>query len=139
MASNKLNRKWLKGIWLGKLERDDSNVIGTEAGAIAVRSVRRLTQANQIDAEIMSKIRGLPWRPKDGHQVTREKSEVVIMPAPVIGADPRVEDKEGEGDLPQLALDQDNPDQDELLVEGHDQLEELFGSGDEYSPSRDPV
>ena len=85
MASNKLNRKWFKGIWLGKLERDDSNVIGTEAGAIAVRSVRRLPPANQIDAEIMSKIKGLPWRPKDGHrQVTREKSEVVIMPAPVI-------------------------------------------------------
>ena len=29
VAESKLSRKWFKGIWLGKLERDDSNIIGT--------------------------------------------------------------------------------------------------------------
>ena len=34
----KMQRRWIKGIWLGKLDRDDSNVLGTSSGAVAVRS-----------------------------------------------------------------------------------------------------
>ena len=33
----KIQRRWIKGVWLGKLDRDDSNVLGTASGAIAVR------------------------------------------------------------------------------------------------------
>ncbi|CAJ1369087.1 unnamed protein product, partial [Effrenium voratum] len=51
LAESKLARKWLKGIWLGKLEKDDSHVIGTTAGAIAVRSVRRLPSAQLCEAQ----------------------------------------------------------------------------------------
>ena len=29
MPKGKLQRRWLKGVWLGKLDRDDSHVIGT--------------------------------------------------------------------------------------------------------------
>ena len=59
VAESKLSRKWFKGIWLGKLERDDSNIIGTSAGAIAVRSVRRLPKESQIDAAILEEMRGV--------------------------------------------------------------------------------
>ena len=68
IAESKLGRKWLKGVWLGKLDRDDSHVIGTLAGAIAVRSVRRLPKAEQVGTDLMAEMRGLPWKPRDGHR-----------------------------------------------------------------------
>ena len=96
LAESKLSRKWLKGIWLGKLERDDSHVIGTTAGAIAVRSVRRLPKPEQIGPELMAELRGLPWKPRDGHRkVPRETSEIVVMPAPPFGHGPEEEDADG--------------------------------------------
>ena len=70
----KMQRKWIKGVWLGKLDRDDSNVLGTSSGAIAVRSIRRLPEAAQISQELVSGMKGIPWQPRDGvrHKITRE-------------------------------------------------------------------
>ena len=69
---------------LRKLDRDDSHVIGTSAGAIAVRSIHRLPKEAQIDSELMSEMKGIPWQPRDGVQnkVSREISEPAIIPAP---------------------------------------------------------
>ena len=124
VVESKLSRKWLKGIWLGKLERDDSNIIGTSAGAIAVRSVRRLPKESQIDAAILEEMRGLPWRPRDGHRkARRETSEVAVVPAPLL-AHPAPEDA-GDTALPVTAEDGARPDEEALLVEAAAQIEEL--------------
>ena len=58
MPKGKLQRRWLKGVWLGKLDRDDSHVIGTSAGAIAVRAIRRLPKEAQ-DKELMNEMKGI--------------------------------------------------------------------------------
>ena len=54
----KIQRRWIKGVWLGKLDRDDSNVLGTASGAIAVRSIRRLPKEGQISSELMAAMKG---------------------------------------------------------------------------------
>ena len=38
--ATKVQKCWVKGLWVGRLERDNSNIILTEAGALTVRSVR---------------------------------------------------------------------------------------------------
>ena len=80
----KMQRRWIKGIWLGKLDRDDSNVLGTSSGAIAVRSVRRLPKESQTSQELMNDMKGIPWQPRDGmrHKINRELSQPVALPAP---------------------------------------------------------
>ena len=65
-ARGKMQRRWIKGIWLGKLDRDDSNVLGTSSGVIAVRSVRRLPKESQTSQELMNDMKGIPWQPRDG-------------------------------------------------------------------------
>ena len=60
----KMQRRWIKGVWPGKLDRDDSNVLGTSSGAIAVRSIRRLPKAAQISQELVSGMKGIPWQPR---------------------------------------------------------------------------
>ena len=80
----KMQRRWIKGIWLGKLDRDDSNVLGTSSGAIAVRSVRRLPKESQTSQELMNDMKGIPWQTRDGmrHKTNRELSQPVALPAP---------------------------------------------------------
>ena len=71
-------------MWLGKLDRDDSHILGTSSGAIAVRSVRRLPPESQADSKMLEHMKGLPWQPRDGvrHRVTPEVSHAVPMPLP---------------------------------------------------------
>ena len=124
VAESKLSRKWFKGIWLGKLERDDSNIIGTSAGAIAVRSVRRLPKESQIDAAILEEMRGLPWRPRDGHRKERRKtSEVAVVSAPLPAH--LVPEDANDTALPVTAEDGARLDEEALLVEAAAQIEEL--------------
>ena len=131
VAESKLGRKWLKGVWLGKLERDDSHVIGTSAGAIAVRSVRRLPKAEQVGTDLMAEMRGLPWKPRDGHRkVTRESSEVVVM----LGQGPP---EAGDGAFPLTAEDGAAPDAEALQrrLEEPPLLEDQVPPSPIYSPS----
>ena len=126
MTDNKLNRRWLKGIWLGKLERDDSHIIGTSAGAVAVRTVRRLPEAGQTDAQLLNEMRGVPWQPKDGNRLARrEISQPVVIPVGPLALHPP-EDYTPEA-LPQTAIDVANPDLDELNAAAADQIEEALG------------
>ena len=57
-----------------------------------MQSVCRLPKESQIDAAILEEMRGLPWRPRDGHRkARRETSEVVVVSAPLL-AHPAPED-----------------------------------------------
>ena len=75
-TKSKAQRRWVKGLWLGKLDRDDSHILGTSSGAIAVRSVRRLPLESQTDGVMMKAMKGIPWQPRDGvrHRITRDIS-----------------------------------------------------------------
>ena len=72
----KIERRWVRGVWLGKRDRDDSHILGTSSGAIPVRSVRKLPPESQTDSKMLEDMRGLPWQPRDGirHRVTPEVS-----------------------------------------------------------------
>ena len=50
----KIHPRWIKGVWLGKLDTDHSNVLGTASGAIAVLSMRRPPKEGQISSELMA-------------------------------------------------------------------------------------
>ena len=139
LAESKLARKWLKGIWLGKLEKDDSHVIGTTAGAIAVRSVRRLPSAEQINNDLMACVRGLPWKPRDGNRVApRETSSVVVMPAPAHAA-LHGEHGEGGGDPPRIADDGADIDLDAAAVEAAAVIEEMSDCSPSAPEGEPPV
>ena len=86
----KIQRRWIKGVWLGKLDRDDSNV-GRASSAIAVRSIRRLPKEGQISSA---------WQPRDGvrHKITRELSQPTAFPAPAVSGSPERGEAEGASD-----------------------------------------
>eukprot|EP00435_Cladocopium_sp_Y103_P039651 s2889_g10.t1 len=133
MPKGKLQRRWLKGVWLGKLDRDDSHVIGTSAGAIAVRSIRRLPRESQTDKELMSEMKGIPWQPRDGvrHKVTREVSQPAIVPAPAAAGDSAPAEDPKDEAHPTLAEDGEKVDEEGVTVMAAAQLEELIGPMDD--------
>ena len=152
----KMQRRWVKGIWLGKLDRNDTNVIGTSSGAIAVRSIRRLPKEEQVNAAFMKDLKGIPWQPRDGvrHRITREMSQPVALPPPAAAAGPSAQDEQDQ-EHPALAIDGSKVDEDAAVVQGVAQLEELGvindeddiepedaagvpAEGDDYSPSIAP-
>ena len=132
MPKGKLQRRWLKGVWLGKLDRDDSHVIDTSAGAIAVRSIRRLPKEAQIDNEHMSEMKGIPWQPGDGvrHKVAREVSQPAIIPAPAAAGNAASAEGINESH-PTLAEDEEKVDEEGAAVVAAAQLEELIGPMEE--------
>ena len=82
-ALNKAKPRWFKGVFVGRLELDDSAVLLTDAGAIAVRTVRRLPFEDQHDRTYLDAACGLPWSPNGKRtKVQAEASKVVAVPAP---------------------------------------------------------
>ena len=77
---NKSQVRWVKGVWAGKLERDDSHVVLTEAGAMNVRSVRRLPQECRHQTAAVLKACGLPWNPRFGRAAPAERSQLPHRP-----------------------------------------------------------
>ena len=131
IPKGKLQRRCLKGVWLGKLGRDDSHVIGTSAGAIAVRSIRRLPEEAQIDNELMSEMKGIPWQPRDGvrHKITRELSQPAIIPAPASAGN--AASAEVEEVYPNLVENEEKADEEGATAVAAAQVEELIGPMDE--------
>ncbi|CAE7248031.1 unnamed protein product [Symbiodinium sp. CCMP2592] len=80
---NKAQVRWVKGVWTGKLERDDSHVVLTEAGALNVRSVRRLSPETRHQTAAALKACGLPWNPRFGRAAPAERSEPMMVPIPL--------------------------------------------------------
>ena len=128
-------------LWLGKLDRDDSNVLGTSSGAIAVRSVRRLPKESQISQELMNDMKGIPWQPRDGmrHKINRELSQPVALPAPAAAGPTALASEPPEEEHPTLAEDGQNVDQDGLVVQAAAQLEDLLGDQAEDFPAGIPA
>ena len=141
----KAQRRWVKGLWLGKLDRDDSHILGTSSGAIAVRSVRRLPLESQTDGVMMKAMKGIPWQPRDGmrHRITRHISHALPIALPPAAGTTApdaeaLEDDEKE-EHPTLAEDDQNVDIDGLTVEAAAQLEEVVGPDEDELPAGSPA
>ena len=72
----KAQRRWIRGLWVGKLDRDNTNIILTECGALSVRSVRRLPAEAQANRTLMGSAAGVPWALRQG-RVLREPPPMV--------------------------------------------------------------
>ena len=83
---NKSQVRWVKGVWAGKLERDDGHVVLTEAGAMNVRSVRRLPQECRHQIAAVLKACGLPWNPRFGRAAPVERSQPIMVPVRFISS-----------------------------------------------------
>ncbi len=56
------------GIWLGSNARTEEISIGTKAGIVKCRTVKRLPEEEKWDFELFSQVQGVPWRPVPGVQ-----------------------------------------------------------------------
>ena len=57
---------WHRGVWWGRAEETDEQVIGTPKGIVLTRSIRRLAPSEAADLTLMESVRGLPWDPRRG-------------------------------------------------------------------------
>jgi len=95
---DKMQRRWIKGLWLGKLGRNDSHILDTTAGAFTVPSARRLPRENQVNKEMMAQMKAIPWQPRDGvqHKIHRELSQPLVLPAPPAAGPTALEEEAGQ-------------------------------------------
>ena len=141
-SGSKSQVRWVKGIWAGKMERDDTHVLLTPAGALSARGVRRPPAPAQAQLQAMKKACGLPWDPRHTRRVRVQdpgKSQVVVLPLPTVQP-PRPDSQlpdyspsvlPGDGEdaaAPLLAQDGAGVDHEANAVEGHAQAEELAPS-----------
>ncbi|CAE7521947.1 RE1 [Symbiodinium sp. CCMP2592] len=107
----KSQRRWVKGIWVGKLDRDNTHIVLTESGALSIRSVRRLPPEGQANRTLMGTVAGVPWALRQG-RVLREPppmvAQPVVLPAPSLEAAANeapddYREQEGEPQLPTMA------------------------------------
>ncbi|CAE7235731.1 RE1 [Symbiodinium natans] len=129
----KAQRRWIRGIWVGRLERDNTNIILTEAGALSVRSVRRLPPDAQANRTLMGTVAGVPWALRQGRtlrQAPALQAEPLVLPAPpLMQAETEGDHVEQEGatQIPSMAHDgpEERMDKDALDVEGAAAAESL--------------
>lgn len=145
----KTQQRWVKGVWVGRLERDNSHILLTGAGALTVRSVRRLPEEAQKQVATMAIASGLPWEPRWGRRVRiapPQKSDVVVLPALPFDPEEKAGEHgpdEGEGP-PGIARDQaeNRRDAERDAVEGHELAENVEEAPeepnmDDYDPDLD--
>ncbi|CAE7530574.1 RE1 [Symbiodinium natans] len=129
----KAQRRWIRGIWVGRLERDNTNIILTEAGALSVRSVRRLPPDAQANRTLMGTVAGVPWALRQGRtlrQAPALQAEPLVLPAPpLMQAETEGDhvEQEGAAQIPSMAHDgpEERMDRDALDVEGAAAAESL--------------
>ena len=57
----KLNMRWMRGVFVGKLDRTDEFLLWTPTGAIKTRWVRRLEGDNALNLQFLNLCAGSPW------------------------------------------------------------------------------
>ena len=56
-----MRRRWILGIWLGKLWKSDEHFIGTPKGIHRAAAIRALPPGEAWDVEEVEKIKATPW------------------------------------------------------------------------------
>ena len=62
----KLNMRWMRGVFVGKLDRTDEFLLLTPTGAMKTRCVRRLEGDNAWNLQFLNLCVGSPWNAKAG-------------------------------------------------------------------------
>ncbi len=57
-----MQKKWVKGIWVGREDTTNSHLIALDVGIILCRTVRRLPEEQQWDKECFIASGGTPWQ-----------------------------------------------------------------------------
>ena len=75
----KLRTNWNFGVWLGRDSQDDMHVLGTRQGIVKARSVKRTTQSERYDQQLLLQMKGRPYDIR-GDKVIEEPPTVQITP-----------------------------------------------------------
>ena len=84
VGRNKVEARWEEGIWLGVQEVSGDHIIGTAAGCLKTKDLRRKPQEDRWRSEDMKKMKGTPWEPVPGHPDRELKSRVVMREEPIL-------------------------------------------------------
>ena len=60
----KYEDRWLTGLFLGLVSRTSEVIVGTEKGCFKVSSIKRLSEQQSSNPELLEKLKGLPWKPR---------------------------------------------------------------------------
>ena len=81
--ANKARSPWNSGVWLGRSDATDENIIGTASGVKLIRTIRRRPVGEQYSAEAIQSMRGVPWQLTTGHaDTTKTTSSPTAVPMP---------------------------------------------------------
>eukprot|EP00971_Amphidinium_carterae_P348549 6490554-Amphidinium_carterae.1 len=69
---SKMRSQWVRGVWLGKVDKDDSHIVATSEGVKVGRTVRAIP--NKPNQEELLNMIGVPWNLDDG-LVAREEEQ----------------------------------------------------------------
>ena len=97
---SKSKPRWFKGIFAGRTEADDSAIVLTNAGAMTVRSIRRLPQPEQHDVKLLDDACGLPWAMTAGTRakLKTETNQIAPMLPPTAPSDGHNDDESNASD-----------------------------------------
>jgi len=125
----KLDTQWIKGVWVGRMDENDGNIILTEHGAVVGKSVRRLAVELRYQKSVID---GLKC--KISHQVLSQPALLGILQ---LGIPVRLE---GETEMmPPMEGDVGQPSTDEIVVDDAQagveevdtmHVEDVFGTED---------
>ena len=81
--ANKARSPWNSGVWLGRSDATDENIIGTASGVKLIRTIRRRPVGEQYSAEAVQSMQGTPWQLTTGHaDNTKTTSPPTAVPMP---------------------------------------------------------
>ena len=83
---SKLDEKYVDGIFLGIVERSSEIYVGTAAGVVRGRSLRRRPPSERSNEEFLLAVRGTPWCAVPGSPGSDEVP-VIVGAAPVVAED----------------------------------------------------
>lgn len=76
---DKLNPRWLKGVYVGKIDQTDEFIFLTPKGAKKSRSIKRFEASEAWGREVMAGCVGAPWNPT-GRPTTTVQSGTALAP-----------------------------------------------------------
>ena len=81
--ANKARSPWSSGVWLGRADATDENIIGTATGVKLIRTIRRRPVGEQYSAEAVQSMRGTPWQLTTGRgDDSKAASLPTVVPMP---------------------------------------------------------
>merc|ERR1712086_355307 len=63
-TDDKYDDRWLRGLFVGKLDQTDEAILLTPSGVAKARGIRRLEDSERFKLSFLNSCKGLPWNPK---------------------------------------------------------------------------